>query len=338
MTTVSRRRSAFTEPSPKRAPGSSRTPRAQSAAAICFLPNALTSPEPDGVGAGADEDGVLADLELAGRRARRSVTVTGPSLSRSPSYVVQAPGAGVQARTWRSIATAGLGQSTRASSTVIFGREARRRPPAAAGPRATPSSMPSSVATSSPAPPSASRPSRSPAVSVGPDPLGHQPERRPGVELLDDPERRRAGDLVTGPDGVLDGRGAAPGGQHGEVQVDPAVRRDVERGLRQQGAVRDDRAAVGRERAQRGLELGVARVVGLEDRDAELLGALGDRAGVSLRPRPAGASGRVTTPTSSWADAATPRGRAAPTSGVPAKTTASRDSEAAARGRVRARP
>ena len=60
-------------------------------------------------------------------------------------------------------------------------------------------------------------------MSLGADRLGHQAVRRTGVELLDDPERGRAGDLVAGPDGVLHRGGAAPGGQHREVQVDPAV-------------------------------------------------------------------------------------------------------------------
>ena len=110
--------------------------------------------------------------------------------------------------------------------------------------------MPSRVATSSPAPPSASRAEQVAGGVGGADPLGHHAERRAGVELLDDPERRGAGDLVAGPDRVLHRGGAAPRGQAGEVQVDPAVRRDVERRLRQQRAVGDDRAAVGRQVAQ----------------------------------------------------------------------------------------
>ncbi len=52
----------------------------------------------------------------------------------------------------------------------------------------------------------------------------------------------------------------------------------------QQGAVRDDRAAVGSELAQLLLEVGVTGVVGLEHGYAELLGALGHRRGDQLAP------------------------------------------------------
>ena len=87
------------------------------------LAHRLHVAEPQRAGAGADDDGVLAGHDLARRQLSRRPGVSGPSLSRSPAYVVQAPGAGVQARTCRSIAAAGCDQSTRASSTVIFGRE-----------------------------------------------------------------------------------------------------------------------------------------------------------------------------------------------------------------------
>ena len=148
-----------------------------------------------------------------------------------------------------------------------------------------------------PAPPSASR-AEQVAGGVGrADPLGHHAERRTGVHRLDDAERRRAGDLVAGPDRVLHRRGAAPGGQAGEVQVDPAVRRDVERRLRQQRAVGDHRAAVGRAgRAappgSRGRAGGRASGSGTPSSSARWATGLA----TSLRPRPDGASGRVTTP------------------------------------------
>ena len=75
-----------------------------------------------------------------------------------------APGAGVHARIRRSTPRAGSSQSTWACSTRIFG--AKLTPSSGCG-RASiePSSMPSRVATSSPAPPSASFASRVPAVS-----------------------------------------------------------------------------------------------------------------------------------------------------------------------------
>ena len=247
----------------------------------------------DGRRGGADEDGVLAGLHLArlevDRRdpARWPTRRTGPSLIRSPSSVDQAPGSGVQARMRRSTATAGSVQSTWASSTVIFGAKLT---PSAGCSRASrvPSSMPSRVCTSRPAPPSARRCSRSPAVSPGRMVCGHQAVRRTGVELLDDPERGRPAHLVAGPDGVLHRGGTTPGGQHREVQVHPAVHRDVQRRLREQGAVGDHRAAVGTELAQRRLEVGVARVPRLEHGYAELLGAHADRGG----HQPAATAGR----------------------------------------------
>ena len=131
-------------------------------------------------------------------------------------------------------------------------------------------------------------------------------ERRAGVQRRHDAERRRAGDLVAGPQRVLHRGRAPPGRQQREVQVHPAVRRDVERALRQQRAVGDDRAAVRCQRAQLGLEVRVAGVLRLEHRvrrAARRAAATGEA--TSRRPRPAGASGRVTTPTSSWRLAAT---------------------------------
>ena len=66
------------------------------------------------------------------------------------------------------------------------------------------------------------------------------------------------------------------------MQVDPAVRHQVERRLREQGAVRHHRAGVGAQRSELLLEVRVARVLGLEDGYAELLRTLGDRAGDQL--------------------------------------------------------
>ena len=124
-------------PSPNGPRVSSRTPRAQSAAAICFLPNALTSPSRTGPVPVPTSTAFLVDLELArapaGRRRRR---VTGPSLIRSPRRWSRRRAPGVHARIRRSTASAGSAQSTRASSTVIFG--AKLTPSSCwAGPRAT---------------------------------------------------------------------------------------------------------------------------------------------------------------------------------------------------------
>ena len=133
--------------------------------------------------------------------------------------------------------------------------------------------------TSRPAPPSARRPSRSPAVSVGRIRSVITPNTGPASSSLT--MRNVVAPVTSSPAQIACWTGAAPRqcGQAREVQVDPAVRGDVEGGLRQQGAVRHDRAAVGRQVAQLLLEVRVAGVGGLEDRDAELLGALGDRAG-----------------------------------------------------------
>ena len=90
---------------------------------------------------------------------------------------------------------------------------------------------------------------------------------------------------------VLNRRRPAPGGQQREVQVDPAVARDVERRPRDQRAVRHHRAAVGRDLRQPLEELGLARPprgqhldLGferelLDRRDAELAPTTGRRVG-----------------------------------------------------------
>jgi hypothetical protein len=115
------------------------------------------------------------------------------------------------------------------------------------------------VATSSPAP---ARPAvEQVAAGVGgPDPLGEHAEHRPGVQPLLEPEGAGAGDLVAVQQRVLHRGRAAPGRQQREVQVHPAVHRQVEQGWRHQRAVRDHRDAVRGERAQPLLEVLVARV------------------------------------------------------------------------------
>ena len=81
------------------------------------------------------------------------------------------------------------------------------------------------------------------------------------------------GHLVAGDDRVLHGGRAAPGGQHREVQVDPAVGRDVQQRRRDQGAVGDDRRRVDRELREPRLEVLVARALRSEDLEAGLQGA-----------------------------------------------------------------
>ena len=131
------------------------------------------------------------------------------------------------------------------------------------------------------------------------DRLGHDAEHRAGVEALLEQERRGTGDVVAVPDGVLHGRGAAPRGQHREVQVDPAVPGDAQRRPRHQCAVGHDGAAVGGELAQPVEELRLTGTDGVSTSipRSSASWATGERCRV--RPRPEGASGRVTTATTS---------------------------------------
>ena len=108
------------------------------------------------------------------------------------------------------------------------------------------------------------------------------------VERGDDPESGGSGHLVTGEQGVLDRRGAAPGGQQREVEVDETVRHQVEQGLRQQRAVRHHRAALGRDLGQPRQKIGVARLRGLQSLDAQVSGSLRHRARLQLLAPPAG--------------------------------------------------
>ena len=94
---------------------------------------------------------------------------------------------------------------------------------------------------------------------AGADGLGDRAEDRAGIQPCLQAEGGRAGDLVTGPDRVLHRCGAAPGGQQREVQVDPAVRRQVQGGLRHEGPVGHDRGAVDGQLGELLQELRLAR-------------------------------------------------------------------------------
>ena len=221
----------------------------------------------------------------AGAAAR----VTGQSLSLPPSNSVHAPGSGVHARIWRSIRWAGSFQSTRASAGVSFG--AKLIPSAGCGTaRTVPSSMASRVSTSSRAPETASLPSRSPLVSAAPIGSVSVPKTGPASSSRTIRKVLAPGDVVAAQDRVLHRGGAAPRGQHGEVQVHPAVGRNVERGLREQRTVGGHRTAVGRDVAQLVEEPPLVRADGFERLDAELFRELGHR-----RPfhSPAAADGGV---------------------------------------------
>ena len=96
--------------------------------------------------------------------------------------------------------------------------------------------------------------------------------------------------------------GAAPrqAGSSEKCRLTQPCTRDVEDRLRDERAVRDDRAAVGRELAQPRLERLVARVAGVSTSTPAASARSRTGLGRSVRPRPAGASGRVTTATTSW--------------------------------------
>ena len=112
----------------------------------------------------------------------------------------------------------------------------------------------------------------------GADGLRGGAEHRSGVHALVEQERGGACDLVAGDHGSLHGGCAAPGGQHGEVQVDPAEAGHGEDGGAQDVSVGDDGGGVDLELAQVRDELVAARDVG-DDGDPGFLrpGAHGAR-------------------------------------------------------------
>ncbi len=230
---------------PSFSPGSGRAPRAQSAAAIAFLPCARTSPSTTACEAGADADAVLVDAELAGRergvvgqhRHRRELEPL--AAERRPRARRRRAGADLAVDAHRRCGAVDLGvvDGDLGGERHAVGR--LRRPDEQAGlepvhrrhqqPRAGHGEPAEQVA----------------ARVRGRDGLGDDAEDRAGVEPLLEQEGGGAGDVVAVPHRVLHGCRAAPGGQQREVQVDPAEARDVEGGTRDQRAVRDDRAAVG---------------------------------------------------------------------------------------------
>ena len=229
------------------------------------------------------------DTSPAGERRPSGSGVTGPSRSRSPRHVVQAPGAGVTPRIRRSTTCAGSAQSIARVGGLDPRRQAdplgrlRLGDEAAVGDPVEGGDQQPGAADGQPAQQVAGGVPRA-------DRLGHRAEDRPGVQPGLEAERRGAGDLVAGHDRVLHGRRPAPGRQQREVQVDPAVPGQVERGLRHQRAVGDDRRAVDVEGGELLEELRFARRPGLQDRDPRGVGPLGHR--VTGRPSGRGRSGR----------------------------------------------
>ena len=90
------------------------------------------------------------------------------------------------------------------------------------------------------------------------DGLGESAVDRTGVEPLLESEHTGPGDVISGNDRSLDRSGSAPSGKQREVEVQPAVLRDVQQIGRNQAAVGDHDRDVDPEVAQP-----VAHVVGL---------------------------------------------------------------------------
>ncbi len=185
--------------------------------------------------------------------------------------------------------------------------------------------MPSRVATSRPAPPSASRASRSPAVSVGRIRSVITPYAGPASSSLT--MRKVVAPVTSSPAQIACWTGAAPR-QAGSAEkcrltqpwvgmssADCGSSAPYATTGQQSGASALRASWKSGSRGCSGFRTGTPR--------AAARSATGE--GSSLRPRPAGASGRVTTPTSSWSEAAMASRDGRATSGVPAKTTRIRD-------------
>ncbi len=114
------------------------------------------------------------------------------------------------------------------------------------------------------------------------DRLRHHGEDGPSVELEHNSEGRRARYLITSQDRALDWRRATPSRQQREVQVDPAVPRDVQDPLREQCAVCDHRAAVRRNLSQATDKLLIPGTLRPQDLNAKFGGVLRDWAGGQL--------------------------------------------------------
>src|SRR6266542_3209077 len=124
----------------------------------------------------------------------------------------------------------------------------------------------------------------------GTDGRGERPVHRAGVQPGFEQEHAGTGQLVAVQHSVLDGRGAPPGGQQREVQVDPAMARDRQRGLRHQRAVGHYRHAVRGEGAQPVEKRRLPRPDRGQHLDAALVGPGAHR---RADQPPAAASGRV---------------------------------------------
>lgn len=116
--------------------------------------------------------------------------------------------------------------------------------------------------------------------------LSHHPKDGTGVQTFFQPERRCAGDVVATPNGVLNGSGATPRGQHRKMKVDPTMCRDIKQCGRDQQSVGNNGDGVRCQLLDVFLNLFIPQCCGSKDRKAEFLSRLVDRRGHHLVPAP----------------------------------------------------
>ena len=257
---------------PSTSPPVSRRPRAQSAAGIGRLPTACTSPSRRATVPVPTTTAFLpATISPGG--SWPSAGSSGPSLSRSPAYVVQAPGAGVQARTCRSIAAAGwrpvdprVVDGDLGGERDVVGRLRTRLE------RAVGDAVEGGDEQAGARPRRAGRAGRRRCRAAG-----SSRSSRPNVGPASSSWtiRNVVAPVTSSPAQIERCTGAAPrqAGSSEKCRLTQPWGGMSSADCGQQRAVRHDRAGVGGERAQRLLEVRVARVVGLEHRDAERVGA-----------------------------------------------------------------
>lgn len=117
-------------------------------------------------------------------------------------------------------------------------------------------------------------------------------QQRAGIHRSRDAEHASAGHIVARPDGSLHGGRATPMRQQREMQVVPAAGQRVQHGLLQDSSVCDDRGGLCAGDLQLVKERRLGRV-GFQYRQSQFQRGVLTGLGVSLRPRPVGASGRV---------------------------------------------
>ncbi len=216
---------------PKRSSAVQEMPRAQSAAAIGFLPCGLTSPSTSDPSAVPDPECPLGHLDRAGRQVVAARREGGVDLEPLATEGRPGPGRRRTAADQPVDLVAGPGP---VDGRVIDGDLGCDGDPVLRlRDRLEPARLDPVQGVDQQLGATDRQPAEQVARRVGRcDPLGVHREHRARVELLDDPERRRARVGVAGQHRVLHRRRAAPPRQHREVQVHPASGRDVERDLR----------------------------------------------------------------------------------------------------------